>query len=106
MHCYSGSAEMAKEFAKLGYYISIAGPVTWKNAREPLEVIKRVPLDKLLIETDCPYLTPAPNRGKRNEPANVVYTAEKIMNELDIDEESFLRQINANYDALFSSQLL
>ena len=106
MHCYSGSAEMAKEFAKLGYYISMAGPVTWKNAKEPLEVIKRVPLDKLLIETDCPYLTPVPNRGKRNEPANVVYTAKKIMDELGIDEDSFLRQINANYDALFSSQLL
>lgn len=102
LHCYSGSAELAKEFVKLGYYISIGGPVTWKNAKEPLEVIKAVPLDKLLIETDCPYLTPAPNRGKRNEPSYVVYTAKKIMEELNIDEESFLNQINKNYDELFN----
>ena len=102
LHCYSGSKEMAKEFVKLGYYISIAGPITWKNAKEPLEVIKVVPLDRLLIETDCPYLTPAPNRGKRNEPSNVIYTARKIMEELGIDEESFLTQINENYDTLFN----
>ena len=57
LHCYSGSAEMAKEFVKLGYYISICGPVTWKNAKEPLEVVRNVPLDRLLIETDSPYLT-------------------------------------------------
>lgn len=102
LHCYSGSKEMAKEFVKLGYYISIAGPITWKNVKEPLEVIKVVPLDRLLIETDCPYLTPAPNRGKRNEPSNVIYTARKIMEELGIDEESFLTQINENYDTLFN----
>ena len=102
LHCYSGSKEMAKEFVKLGYYISIAGPITWKNAKEPLEVIKVVPLDRLLIETDCPYLTPVPNRGKRNEPSNVIYTAKKIMEELEIDEESFLKQINENYDTLFN----
>src|SRR5690625_4152955 len=68
MHCYSGSLEMAKEYIKLGFYISIAGPVTFKNARVVREVAKGIPLDKLLIETDCPYLTPAPHRGKRNQP--------------------------------------
>lgn len=102
LHCYSGSSELAKEFVKLGYYISIGGPITWKNAKEPIEVVKAVPLDHLLIETDCPYLTPAPNRGKRNEPSNVVYTAKKIMEELNIDEETFLSQINKNYDDLFN----
>lgn len=102
LHCYSGSAELAKEFVKLGYYISIGGPITWKNAKEPLEVVKAVPLDKLLIETDCPYLTPTPNRGKRNEPSYVVYTAKRIMEELNIDEDSFLNQINKNYDELFN----
>ena len=101
MHCYSNSAEMAKEFVKLGYYISISGTITWKNAREPLEVIKVVPLDRLLIETDCPYLTPAPNRGKRNEPAYVVYTGKKIAEELNIDEETFKKQLNENYHRLF-----
>jgi len=101
MHCYSNSAEMAKEFVKLGYYISISGTITWKNAREPLEVIKVVPLDRLLIETDCPYLTPAPNRGKRNEPSYVVYTGKKICEELGIDEEDFKKQLNENYHRLF-----
>ncbi|MBQ1508474.1 MAG: TatD family hydrolase, partial [Erysipelotrichaceae bacterium] len=66
MHCYSGSHEMALEYVKLGFYISLAGVVTFKNAREPLEVARAVPLDRLLIETDCPYLTPVPYRGKRN----------------------------------------
>ena len=102
LHCYSGSKEMAKEFCKLGYYISLGGPITWKNAKEPLEVIKSVPLDKLLIETDSPYLTPSPNRGKRNEPSNVIYVAKKMMEVLDVDEDSFLKQINKNYDALFN----
>lgn len=102
LHCYSGSYELAKEFIKLGYYISIGGPVTFKNAKEPLEVAKNIPLDKLLIETDSPYLTPVPNRGKRNEPSNVVYTAKKIMEIRGIDEETFLEQINKNYDNLFN----
>ena len=101
MHCYSDSAEMAREFVKLGYYVSIAGPVTWKNAKEPLRVIRGVPLDRLLIETDCPYLTPAPKRGTRNEPAYVVYTGKKIAEELGIDEEDFKKQINENYHILF-----
>lgn len=102
LHCYSGSYELAKEFIKLGYYISIGGPVTFKNAKEPIEVAKNIPLDRLLIETDSPYLTPVPNRGKRNEPSNVVYTAKKIMEIRGIDEESFLNQINKNYDSLFN----
>lgn len=101
IHCYSGSSELAKEYVKLGYYISIAGPITWKNAKELTNVIKVVPLDKLLIETDSPYLTPAPNRGKRNEPSNVIYVGKYILNELNIDEESFKKQINLNYDSLF-----
>ena len=101
MHCYSDSAEMAELFVKLGYYISISGTITWKNAKEPLEVIKRVPLDRLLIETDCPYLTPTPFRGKRNEPSYVIYTAKKIIEELNIDEQAFKKQLNENYHRLF-----
>ncbi len=101
MHCYSDSAEMAREFVKLGYYISISGTVTWKNAREPLEVIRSVPLDRLLIETDCPYLTPVPKRGTRNEPSYVIYTGKKIAEELGIDEEDFKKQLNENYHRLF-----
>lgn len=86
MHCFSSSVEVVKEILKLGGYISLAGTVTFKNARNLLEVAKIVPEDKLLVETDCPYLTPEPNRGKRNEPSNVLYTAKKIA---EIRGESF-----------------
>ena len=102
LHCYSDSAQMAKLFVKLGYYISISGTVTWKNAKEPLEVIRTVPLDRLLIETDCPYLSPAPMRGKRNEPSYVVYTGKKISEELGISEELFKTLINDNYEKAFA----
>ena len=78
LHSYSGSYEMAVEYIKLGFYISISGPVTFKNARVLRDVAARIPLDKLLIETDAPYLTPEPYRGKRNEPMFVKYVAEKI----------------------------
>jgi len=77
-HCYSGSVEMARELLKNNFYISIAGPVTFKNAKKILEVAKIIPDDRLLIETDCPYLTPEPYRGKRNESAYVRFVAEKI----------------------------
>ena len=101
MHCYSDNAEMAKKFLKLGFYISIAGPVTWKKPGDTIEVIYEVPLDRLLIETDCPYLTPAPKRGMRNEPSFVVYTGRKIAEELQVDEEEFKKQLNENYLRLF-----
>ena len=78
LHCFSGSAELAKQYIKLGAWISIAGPVTYKNNRKTIEVVSVVPLDRLLIETDSPYLTPEPLRGKPNCPENVKYTAMKI----------------------------
>lgn len=87
MHCFSSSVEIAKEIIKLGGYISLAGTVTFKNAKNLLEVAKIVPEEKLLIETDCPYLTPEPNRGKRNEPSYVWQTAEKIANLRNISLE-------------------
>ena len=88
MHCYSGSSEMAVEFVKLGGMISLGGPVTFKNAKAPKEVAKIVPLDRLLIETDCPYLAPHPNRGKRNEPAYVRLVLNEIaaLREIDVVE--------------------
>lgn len=88
MHCYSGSSEMAVEFVKLGGMISLGGPVTFKNAKAPKEVAKTVPLDRLLIETDCPYLAPHPNRGKRNEPSYVRLVLNEIatLREIDADE--------------------
>jgi TatD DNase family protein len=76
MHCFSGSWETAKLCLDLNFHISFGGPVTFKNARQPKEVLQRVPLDRLLLETDCPYLTPHPFRGKRNESAHVRLVAE------------------------------
>jgi TatD DNase family protein len=77
-HCFSGSAEMAMDMLKYNFYIAIGGPVTFKNARKTTEVVKTVPLDKLLIETDCPYLAPDPFRGKRNNSGYLVHTIRKI----------------------------
>lgn len=94
MHCYSGSLEVAYECIEMGFYISFAGPVTFKNAKNLKEVAKKLPLDRILIETDCPYLSPEPNRGKRNEPLYVKYVAEEIANLKDISLE---KVANATY---------
>ncbi len=78
LHCFSGSAEIAKEYLKLGYHISFAGPVTFKKAPKLREAALIVPKDRLLIETDSPYLAPEPVRGRRNEPANVRFVAQRL----------------------------
>ncbi len=80
MHCFSGSVEFAKECIKEGYYIALGGVVTFKNAVKTKEVAKEIPLSKLLLETDAPYLTPVPYRGKENQPAFVKYVAQEIAN--------------------------
>lgn len=90
MHCYSGSLEMALEYLKQGFYISLGGPVTFKNAKEPKKVALGIPLDRLLLETDSPYLAPMPFRGKRNESAYVKYVRDEVallrgMSPLEID---------------------
>jgi TatD DNase family protein len=97
MHCYSGSKEMAKEFVKLGLYIGVDGPVTFLNARVIKEVVSDVPLEWLLIETDCPYLTPHPYRGKRNEPSYLPLIAQKIaeLKNLSVEEVAFTTTNNA-----------
>lgn len=78
LHCYSGSAELAKQYVHLGAYLSIAGPVTFSNNKKTAEVIKVVPLERLMVETDAPYLTPEPFRGKRNEPMYVEKTCVRL----------------------------
>lgn len=78
VHCFSGSLEMARECIKLGYYIGFTGVVTFKNAKKTVEVAKEIPLDRILLETDCPYMAPEPNRGKRNRSDYIEYIAEKI----------------------------
>lgn len=97
MHCYSGSLEMAERFISIGFYISLAGPVTFKNAKVPKEVAKNININKLLIETDCPYLTPHPYRGKLNEPANVMYIAMEIANlkSMEIEDVARITTFNA-----------
>lgn len=78
IHCFSGDLKTAQAFIKLGYYLSFTGIITFKNAKELQALVKEIPLEKILVETDAPYLAPEPQRGKRNEPAFVKYIAEKI----------------------------
>ncbi|MBN2285228.1 MAG: TatD family hydrolase [Tissierellales bacterium] len=101
MHCYSGSPELAKEYIKLGFLISLAGPVTFDNAKKAKEVAKEIPLEYLLVETDSPYLTPVPYRGKRNQPAYVKYVAEEIARIKGISFEEVARVTTANFKRLF-----
>ncbi len=87
MHCYSGSYEMALSYVKMGFYISLGGPVTFKNSKEPKKIASNIDLSKLLIETDCPYLAPTPFRGKRNESSYVKYVCKEIANLRDMSYE-------------------
>lgn len=96
IHCFSGSAEIAKEYLKLGYYISFAGPVTFKKAPKLQEAAILIPDDRLLIETDSPYLAPEPVRGRRNEPANVRYVAMKLAEIRGTDFETVAAQTYEN----------
>ncbi len=105
MHCYSGSVQMAFEFLKQNMYISLAGPLTFKNARVPKEVASAIPIDRLLIETDSPYLTPMPYRGKRNQPAYVSYVGKELSRIKDIPQEELMRLLAINYYQLFGQKL-
>lgn len=100
-HSFSGSWEMAKELLSLGFYISFSGPLTYKNARRALEVAKNVPEDRFVVETDCPYLTPEPWRGKRNEPAHVLKVLEKIAELKSIPLEKVQQLAKENSERLF-----
>ena len=101
-HCFSGSVETAREYLKMGFYISVAGPVTFPKSVKTKEVAKAVPLDRLLVETDSPYLTPQPFRGKRNEPAHVRLVAEEIANLRDISLAELAVATTANVRRLFN----
>ncbi|MFL6561036.1 MAG: TatD family hydrolase [Bacillus sp. (in: firmicutes)] len=102
MHCFSGSPEVAKECVKMNFYISLGGPVTFKNAKKPKEVAAEIPLDKLLIETDCPYLAPHPYRGKRNEPSYVKLVAEQIAEIKGLTLEEVAEATTRNAKKLFA----
>lgn len=101
LHCFSGSAEMAKEVLKLGMYIGLGGALTFKNARKAVEVAEMLPLDKLLLETDCPYMAPVPFRGKRNYSGYIPYIAEKIAEIKGIDPQTVLDITSENAKKLF-----
>lgn len=78
IHCYSGSPEMAEEYIKMGFYIGMGGVLTFPNAKKLVEVAKKIPLERILIETDCPYLAPVPYRGKRNDSRNLEFVVKKL----------------------------
>jgi len=101
MHCFSGDVEIARRCLDLGLFISLAGPVTYKNARALPEVARFVPEERLVVETDCPYLPPTPHRGKRNEPAYVKLTADFVAGLRGADPEGLGHALTANAARLF-----
>lgn len=101
VHCFSGSAEMAKEVLKLGMYIGIGGAVTFKNAKKPVEVVKEVPSEYLLLETDAPYMTPVPFRGQRCDSSHIAFTAQTIAQIKGIDTQQLIDICNENAHRLF-----
>jgi TatD DNase family protein len=101
MHCFSSGPALAKAALELGFYISISGIVTFKSAQELRDIVAEVPLDRLLVETDAPYLTPEPHRGKRNEPLHVRQTAQKVADLKGIDLESLADVTTRNFFTLF-----
>lgn len=102
VHCFSGSKEMAREIIKLGMYIGLNGVVTFNNARKSLEVVRDIPLDRLVLETDCPYLAPVPHRGKRNDSSLIPFIAEKIATLLEMDVQELLNITNENAKKLYN----
>jgi len=102
IHCYSYSKEMAYEFIKMGYYIGVGGVVTFKNAKKLKETVEAIPLERILLETDCPYMAPEPYRGKRNSSLYLPYVVEKIAELKGVSTEEVERVTEANARALFT----
>lgn len=101
LHCFSGSSEMAKEIIKIGMYIGVGGVVTFKNAKKMPDVIKAMPIERLLLETDCPYLAPEPYRGRLCHSGYITLTAQKVAEILDTPRDEILRQTHENAKKLF-----
>ena len=101
LHCYSGSVELAREYVKMGCFISLSGTVTFKNNKKTKEVAREIPLDRLFIETDSPYMAPEPHRGKRNDPSLVAFVADKIAQEKGISYEKVCEATKENAKRLF-----
>lgn len=101
MHCYQGSAEMAREFIKLGFYIGIAGPVTYANNKKTIKMLNEIGIARVLVETDSPYLAPQQKRGEKNTPLNLKYIIGKIAEELDMEDEDVIKITSKNAEVLF-----
>ena len=101
IHCFSYSKELAIEYVKMGFYIGIGGVVTFDNAKKLKEAVAAIPLENILLETDCPYLAPTPNRGKRNSSLNIPFIAEEIAKIKGITYEEVVRKTNENAKQLF-----
>lgn len=102
LHCFSGSVETAREVLNLGMYLGFGGVVTFKNAVKSVETAKYVPLDRILLETDCPYMAPVPYRGKRNDSSLIKFAAEKIAEIRGIDAQTVIDEANKNTKRLFN----
>jgi TatD DNase family protein len=105
VHCFSGSAEMARQLTDLGLYIGLGGAATFKNARKPVEVAESLPADRLLLETDAPYMAPVPLRGKRCDSRMIAHTAARIAEIRGMDGDALLEAARANANALFGLNL-
>ena len=103
MHCFTGSQKFADKLLDLNAYFSASGIITFKNSLELQETFKNIPIDKLLIETDSPYLAPVPNRGKKNEPSFIKFTAEKLAHLKDISYDDLISKTTNNFDDIFST---
>lgn len=101
LHCFSGSAETAKEIVKMGMYIGLNGVATFKNARKSIEAAKAIPIERLVLETDCPYLAPVPHRGKRNDSSFIPFIAERLGEELGISAQELLNITAQNAKRLY-----
>ena len=102
IHCYSYSKEMAKEFVKMGYFIGVGGVVTFKNAKKLVETVQEIPIESILLETDCPYMAPEPHRGTRNDSSNIPFIIEKIAEIKGISREDVERITEENAYRLFT----
>ena len=106
IHCFSYSKEQAQEYVKMGYYIGVGGVVTFKNGKKLKSVVEAIPLTSIVLETDCPYLAPEPNRGKRNESAYIQYVAEEIARLKGISVEEVLTQTEINAKQVYQLRAL
>jgi TatD DNase family protein len=101
IHCFSYSPEMAKEYVEMGFYIGIGGVVTFKNAKKCVRTVEQIPIEHIILETDCPYMAPEPNRGTRNDSSNLTYVAKKIAELKGITEEEVIRITTENAEKMY-----